>query len=135
MAWIEPKIDWTAEDAFDYVSYNRVIGNITYLNAFADTLFNQLTDLSLGEEKGNLSLIYAREMNAIEDGLDRLNIETHGIDIGEKKTYKANGNVPLYDEYNRIENACLRLYVSLQAQKEALPRLAFTLGSQKGIRV
>lgn len=135
MAWIEPKTDWTAEDAFDYTNYNRVIGNITFLKAFADTLFTQLTNLSLGEEKANLSLIYAREMNAIEDGLERLNAETYGFNIGEKQTYKANGNVPVYEEYNRIESACLLLYKTMTAHKNALPKLSFTLGNQKGIKV
>ena len=133
--WIEPKTDWNAEDAFDYVAYNRVTGNITYLKALADDLWARLTELSLETEKGNLSPIYARHMNAIEDGLDRLNLETYNKDIGEKKTYKPNGNVPLYDEYNRIEMACLILYKELNVHKANLPKLAFVLGNQKGIRV
>lgn len=133
--WIEPKTDWTSEDAFDYVAYNRVTGNITYLKAFADDLWARLTELSLETEKTNLSLIYARHMNAIEDGLDLLNAETYGKSIGEKKTYKPNGNVPTYEEYNRIERACLVLYNELTVHKANLSRLAFTLGNQKGIRV
>ena len=133
--WIEPKTDWTSEDAFDYVAYNRVSGNITFLKAFADSLFARLTELSLETEKTNLSLIYARHMNAIEDGLELLNAETYGKEIGEKKTYKPNGNVPTYEEYNRIERACLVLYNELTVHKANLPRLAFTLGNQKGIRV
>ena len=135
MAWIEPKTDWTASDAFDYVAYNRVTGNISYLKAFADVLFARLTELSIGEEKANLSLIYAREMNAIESGLETLNKETYSLVIGETKSYKPNGNVPTYEEYNRIESACLRLYNQLTVHKANLPRLAFTLGNQKGIRV
>lgn len=135
MVWIEPKTDWTADDAFDYVAYNRVTGNIIYLKTFADTLFLHLTKLSLETEKGNLSLIYARHMNAIEKGLETLNLETYGLKIGETKTYKANGKVPTYEEYNRIESATLVLYNTLTAHKNALPRLAFTLGGQKGLRV
>lgn len=133
--WIEPKTDWNAEYAFDYVAYNRVTGNITYLKALADDLWARLTELSLETEKTNLSLIYARHMNAIEDGLELLNAETYGKEIGEKKTYNPNGNVPTYEEYNRIERACLVLYNELTVHKANLPRLAFTLGNQKGIRV
>ncbi len=133
--WIEPKTDWTPSDAFDYTQYNRVTGNITFLKAFADDLFAKLTELSLETEKDNLSAIYARHMNAIEDGLDRLNIETYGFDIGDKKTYRPNGNVPTYEEYNRIENACLMLYNQLQIHKANLFKISFTLGNQKGIRV
>ena len=135
MAWIEPKTNWTANDAFDYVSYNRVTGNISYLKTFADTLFSQLTELSLETEKDNLSRIYARHMNDIENGLEILNAETYGLKIGETKSYKPNGKVPTYEEYNRIESACLRLYNELNVHKTNLPRLAFTLGGQKGIRV
>lgn len=133
--WIEPKTDWTSQDAFDYVAYNRVSGNVTFLKAFADTLFARLTELSLETEKTNLSLIYARHMNAIEDGLELLNAETYGKEIGEKKTYKPNGNVPTYEEYNRIERACLVLYNELTVHKANLFKIAFTLGNQKGIRV
>lgn len=135
MEWIEPKTDWTSEDSFDYVAYNRITGNITYLKDFADSLFAFLTNFSLETEKTNLSLIYARHMNAIEDGLDLLNGETYGKNIGEKKSYKPNKNVPTYEEYNRIESACLMLYNEMQIHKANLPKLAFRLGSQKGIRV
>ena len=135
LEFIEPKTDWTSKDSFDYVAYNRVSGNILFLKELADDLFGNLTELSLETEKENLSLIYARHMNAIEDGLDRLNIETYKKNIGDKKTYYPNKNVPDADEYNRIENACLMLYEALQAHKRNLPRLAFRLGNQKGIRV
>lgn len=135
MEWIEPKTDWTANDAFDHVAYNRVTGNISYLKAFADILFAHLTELSLETEKDNLSRIYARHMNDIENGLELFNAETYDLEIGETKSYKPNGNVPTYEEYNRIESACLRLYNELTVHKANLPRLAFTLGGQKGIRV
>ena len=74
-------------------------------------------------------------MNDIENGLELLNDETYGLQIGETKTYKPNGKVPTYEEYNRIENACKQLYKELTVHKANLPRLAFTLGNQKGIRV
>ena len=134
MGWIEPKTDWTENDAFDYVAYNRVTGNITYLKASAESLFSSLTDFSLETEKDNLSLIYARHMNDIENSLDIIAKETYGINIGEKKTYKPHKNVPTYDEYNRIESACLALYNEMKIHKANLPRLAITLG-QKGVQI
>lgn len=134
MAWTEPKTNWTEEDAFDYRQYNRVVDNIVHLKTLADDLFAQLTHLSLEQDKNNLSHIYARHMNAIESGLHTLNAETYKKDIGEIKTYKANTRVPDYHEYNRIETACLMLYIELQVHKANLPRLALTLG-QKGLKV
>lgn len=134
MEWIEPKIDWTSEDAFDYVAYNRITNNIMFLKTFAASLFALSNNFSLETDKKNLDLLYARHMNAIEDGLTSINEETYDMDIGDKKIYKPNKNVPTYDEYNRIESACLSLYQEMQIHKANLPRLAFTLG-QKGIKV
>ena len=135
MAWIEPKTDWVASDYFNIEDYNRIIGNITHLKALADDLFLKLTNLSMGEEKNHLSLIYAREMNNIESSLETLNLETYDFNIGEKTEYRANGSTPLYSEFNRIESAILLLYKTMTSHKEALQRFAFILGGQKGIKV
>lgn len=132
--WIEPKTDWTSEDYFNAEDYNRIIGNIAYLKAYLDDLFLNLTNVSLGEEKTYKSLFYAREMNAIEESLDILNKETYKFKIGDKQTYKANKPTPLWSEWNRIEDATLQIYKTMVAHKENLPRLAFRLGNQKGIR-
>ena len=135
MAWIEPKTDWTSADYFNAEDYNRIIGNITHLKAIADDLFSGLSKLSIGEEKAVMSLIYAREMNAMEDSLEKRNPETYGLGIGEKQNFKPNKATPLWSEFNRIESAILLLYKTLTAHKNAIPRLAFRLGGQKGIRV
>lgn len=134
MAWIEPKTDWVAEDYFNTTDYNRINGNVAHLKAYLATLFKEV-EISLSEEeKTILSLPYAREFNAIENGLVALNDGTYGLDIGESKTYKPNGNVPNFEDYNRLESATLALYEMAQVHKANLPRLALTLG-QKGIRV
>lgn len=135
MAWIEPKIDWVFSDYFNAEDYNRIIGNIAYLRAYLDDLYSQLTEVSLGEEKTFESLIYAREINAIETALETLNLETYGFDIGETKEYLPNTRTLDFVELNRIESAILLLYKTMTAHKEALPKLAFTLGGQKGFKV
>lgn len=135
MAWVEPKTDWTSQDAFDYVAYNRVTDNIMHLKELANYLFSSLNQFELETEKDNLSLIYARHMNDIENGLKSINDTTYRLNIGETKSYKPNGNVPDFTEYNRIESACLSLYNQLQSHKQNLPRLALRLGNQKGIRI
>lgn len=135
MAWIEPKTDWTENDYFNASDYNRIIGNISYLKAYLDGLFLDLTNVSLGAKKTYTSLFYAREMNDIEQTLERLNSETYGLDVGETQTYKPNKPTPLWSEYNRLESAILLLYNTSVAHKENLTRLSYTLGNQKGIRV
>lgn len=133
--WIEPKTDWAENDYFNVSDYNRIIGNIAYLKAYLDGLFANLTNVSLGEEKTYLSLIYAREMNAIEQALERLNSETYGLDIGETQTYKPNKPTPLWSEYNRLESAILLIYNTAVSHKENLTRMSYNMGNQKGVRV
>ena len=135
MGWITPKTDWVSTDYFNIEDYNRIIGNIGYLNAFAEELFKALDTLDMGEEKTYVSMIYAREMNAIESNLEIINSNTYSFDIGDKQTFQANNSTPLWSEFNRVESACLLIYKTMTAHKNALPRLAFTLGGQKGIMV
>ena len=133
--WLPPKTDWISTDYFNIVDYNRIIGNIRYLKNFAKKLFLDFDILSMGEEKTYVSMIYAREMNAIESNLEIINANTYSFDIGEAKTFQANKSTPLWSEFNRIESACLLIYKTMTAHKNALPRLAFTLGGQKGLKV
>lgn len=135
MAWIEPKTDWVSGDYFNATDYNRIIVNIAYLKAYLDTLFYGLTNISTMEEKTAKSLIYAREINAIETALETLNLESYKFDIGKTKEYMANTRTIDFAELNRIESAILSLYTQMTNHKENLTRLAFTLGNQKGIRV
>ncbi len=135
MAWKEPKTDWTAEDYFNAEDYNRLIDNLTYIKESTEGLFPAVELLEMGEAKTYESLIYAREINAMETNLDTINLNTYGFSIGEKAVYRDNGKTPLYSEFNRMESAMLKLYVTMQAHKANLPGLAFTLGGQKGIRV
>lgn len=133
--WMPPKTDWTESDYFNAKDYNRIIGNMKYLETYLGNLFLGVTEVSLGDNKTYESLIYAREMNAIENSLEKLNLETYKFDIGDTKEYKANGATPLWSEFNRIESAMLLLYKTIMAHKEALPKLSFGLGKKKGIKV
>lgn len=132
--WLPPKTDWTKDDFFNAKDYNRIIGNMVYLRSYMDRMFPKLSNVELGEKKEYTSYIYAREMNDIEKALERINAETYRFDIGETKTYKANKPTPLWSEFNRIESAMLLIYRTMIAHKEAMPRLAYKLGNQKGIK-
>ena len=87
------------------------------------------------QEKIYSSMIYAREINAIENNLESVNINTYNFDIGDTKEFYPNKATPLWSEFNRIESAMLLLHNTMLAHKNALPRLAFTLGGQKGLKV
>ena len=135
MAWMEPKTDWAATDYFNAEDYNRIIGNLAYLKEFSRALVKEFTLADMGVEKAYSDFIYAREINAMEDNLETINLKTYGMNIGEKAVYKDNGNTPLYSEFNRMESAMVKLYEEMKLQKANLPRLAITLGGEKGIRV
>lgn len=135
MAWIEPKTNWVAIDYFNAEDYNRILGNLTFLKEFSRLLFKSFEMLDMGGEKTYTDFIYAREINAMEDNLETINLKTYAMNIGEKVVYKDNGNTPLYSELNRMELAMLKIFAELQTHKANLPRLAITLGGQKGIRV
>lgn len=108
----------------------------TEYEPYCNTIPNSTDNMvSLGYDKSYVSMIYSREINNIEQGLEAINQNTYGFDIGEKQTFQANKSTPLWSEFNRIESACLLLYNTMTAHKNALPRLSFTLGSQKGMRV
>lgn len=128
--------NWVATDYFNAVDYNRIKRNINLIKALADELFHgfpYITDM--GSDKTYESLFYAREMNAIENNLALINLNSYGFDIGNTTSYSANGSTPLWSEYNRLESAILLLYNTMIAQRNALPRLALRLGNQKGLRV
>ena len=135
MAWIEPKTNWESTDYFNIEDYNRIVGNLTYLKDLSLELFKDFTTEDMVGSKDYSSMIYAREINAIENNLETVNINTYNFDIGDTKEFYPNKTTPLWSEFNRIESAMLLLHNTMLSHKNALPKLAFTLGGQKGLKV
>ena len=141
MEWSEPKVDWSGAwdgetyvgDYFSYIDYNRIKNNTLFIIGDASQMY-QVTSVDLGAEKDEADLVYADEINAIEQALFTLDEETYGFEY-KQKTWYENRNVPTADDYNRIERMQLKLYENLVAQRKAQRRLAFTLGGQKGFKV
>lgn len=138
--WETPKTDWNADydgtsyvgDYYNYGDYNRQKNNLMYLLDYARPMY-EVTDYDLGDDKSVSDIAYADEMNAIENALISLAKDTD-TEVDDSKTWKANGYVPTYEDYNRIESGTFHLYKQLVAQKTAQRRLAFRLGDQKGIK-
>lgn len=137
MEWIEPKTDWDSTDYFNIEDYGRIVNNIAYLKRYVQEILIDVQDSDFSEDiindKTYSSMIYASEINAIEDKLEELNLKTYGINIGEKQVYYANAKTMDYIELNRIENACLNIYKTISSHINEIQRLPFTLGGQKGI--
>ena len=137
MEWIEPKTDWDITDYFNIDDYGRIVNNIAYLKEYAKTILLNLENVEFSEnivnDKTYSSMIYASEINAIEDKLEELNLKTYAINIGEKKTYYPNEKTMDYNELNRIETACLNIFKTISSHINEIQRFPFTLGGQKGI--
>ena len=138
MAWTTVKTDWKPTDYFNIADYNRVVGNLEYLRELASELFEEIVFTYIPISKTVSDKILASEMTAIESNLYLLNSKTYKLgryEIGTQKSYKGNSKTHNYDDMNRIEDAILRLYELMTAHKDSLPRLAITLGGQKGFKV
>lgn len=137
MAWQKPKTDWIATDSFNLFDYGRITGNITALKDKAEKTFSVIELIPMDVKERYTDILYARNINVIENNVETLNQKTFNFDIGTKHLYEDNGFVPTFDEYNRIENACLKIYQSIIAQEGIAKHLSFTLGGMKplGARV
>lgn len=136
MGWTTPKTDWKITDRFNLTDYNRIRGNIEYLHEFAEELYGLFDIADLGADKTSYAdYVYAREFNNMEDSLEIINDTVYTQDIGNTQTFESNGAFIDWSELNRIESAALKIYELLTRQKATLPRMAFTLGNGKGVRV
>lgn len=140
--WLEPKTDWQVSydadgnytgDYFNIEDYNRIKNNIEYLKELALSLYLPFPFVDLGDDKsGYADLPYAYEFAAMEDNLENIKNGTYLFYHTNKKYWGNNMHTPNYDDFNRLENACLKLYIGLNKQKEFKDRLSLRLGKKKG---
>ena len=108
--WIEPKTDWVAEDFINFGDYNRIRNNLLCLNDKCNEHFPPEVKLDLGGEKALGDYAYASEYNALENALESINRRAHRYDIGVTQEFTMLGVTIDYEELNRLEKGCLRLY-------------------------
>lgn len=125
---IECKTNWTQDDYFNAEDYNRIKNNIAYIRNYMNELFINLPGVELGEDKNYESMIYAKEINAIEEALDGINANSYMLDVGEKQVFYTNGTTPKWTEFNRIESAIELIAETMTAHENSLPKLNLALG-------
>jgi hypothetical protein len=135
MSWVEPKTDWTADDYFNIEDYNRIINNLRDLHKRSVKFVTPYSIESLGDNKDYSSMIYAREINQIENVLSYVNAHTFLFDIGDTTIYKDNGHTPTYEEFNRIESAMAEINNVIERYEQGLRKIPFRLGQFKAIRI
>lgn len=146
MAWTTPKTDWKTEynniniylgDFFNVEDYNRIKNNLQYIDVRAKELFYKVPVINLGVDKHfpipgspdfNNDNIFADEINAIEDGLQRIQDAIALFDYGKAKLFYENGAFIDYEELNRLESAFLDLYEHIESSISGKMRLSFRLG-------
>ena len=70
---------------------------------------------------------YADEINHFEANIDHVCVGTFPFNVGERQFYHDNGPFIDWQELNRIESACLKIYRNILGRTEGIRRLAFTL--------
>lgn len=136
MQWIEPKTDWAARkdedgkyagDYFNTMDYNRIKNNIEFLGAVARQFWPVFVRAM--PDRNYKEYPYADEINTLTDNLEAINAFV-GCEIGQKTVYTANGAFIGYDDLNRMESACLKLYEVMWNLYTRPVKLPFRLGSQ-----
>lgn len=132
--WKPPKVNWFREEYFNIEDYNRIKGNLEYLQMLGCLLYPAFYLSDMGEIKAYYDWIYADEINKFEDNLEEIKKNTYSIETGQKQEFFDNEAFITYEELNRIESACLAYYNLLQSQKKNKARLTFKLGNRRGVR-
>ena len=109
--WQQPKTDWRASDFFNIQDYNRIKGNLNEIRSMALELWPEFEFEDMGQDK-----------------LDHICTGTYPFEIGDKRTYSENQPFIGWEELNRIESACLKMYLNIQSGMDSRPTLEMTLG-------
>ena len=127
--WQQPKTDWQASDFFNIQDYNRIKDNLNVIRNMALELWPEFEFEDMGRDKTYQDYgFYADEINRFEDNLDHICTGTYPFKIGEKRTYSENQPFIGWEELNRIESACLKMYLNIQSGMDSRPTLEMTLG-------
>lgn len=134
--WHTPKTNWKATDRFNYVDYNRIKNNLTYLYELAQEVYKQFSILDMGADiEDYTGWFTAAAFNAFESNLETINKNIFTQDYGVSQRFFDNGQFIKWDELNRIESATLQMNDLLERQKATLRKLPFRLGAFREVRI
>lgn len=134
--WTEPKTNWVSTDYVNYSDYNRIKNNIEYLLELSLELFPDFTFEDMGEDKNSYSQYpYADEFTALENNLESLRQNTFLFDNSGSKEWYDNMATPTYEDFNRLESACLSFKNGLDITKENKRKLSFRCGNTGFVKI
>ena len=134
--WHTPKTNWKATDRFNYVDYNRIKNNLTYLHDLAQEVYKQFSIVDMGADiEDYTGWFTAAAFNTFESNLETINKNIFTQDYGVSQRFFNNGQFIKWDELNRIESATLQMIDLLDRQKATLRKLPFRLGAFREVRI
>lgn len=134
--WSEPKTNWVQSDRFNFSDYNRIKNNIAYLKERAIEIYLDFPFEDMGADKVSYAdYPYADEFTKLESNLEKIKVNTFRFDDSESKTWYENQRTPSYEDFNRIEMACLKFYKGLESVKANKGKLSLRLGSGKFVKL
>lgn len=134
--WSEPKTNWVQSDKFNFSDYNRIKNNIAYLKERAIEIYLDFPFEDMGADKVSYAdYPYADEFTKLESNLERIRVNTFCFDDSESKTWYENQRTPNYEDFNRIEKACLEFYKGFENVKANKQKLSVRLGSGKFVKL
>lgn len=117
--WQEPKTNWVSTDFFNFSDYNRIKNNIQYLRELSISLFYDVPYEEMGDDKNSYTQYpYADEFNAMEQNLENMREYAFLYDNADMRTWHDNAPTPTYEDFNRLERACLLFYNGFLNQKK-----------------
>lgn len=126
MAWVTPKTDWKLQpvdslgryngDWFRVADYERIKGNLEYLNERISAIFTTTAFISMPGQSVSDYPYYDR-LNNIERNIDILKTALpFSPSLPATRTWYDMDVAPTVYDINRWESCCLTLYNALSAQ-------------------
>lgn len=133
--WKPPKTDWKPTDKFNWIDYNRIKNNLTWLHKKACELYKTFSIEDMGDDIYSYSEYWKVEFfNAWEENLEIINKNMFFQNYGQKQRFFENGVFVQWNELNRIEDAILRMHDILESQESGIRRIPFRFGLYKEVR-
>lgn len=127
MSWEQPKTNWKSTDFFNNTDFNRIKNNVLYLSEEINAYLKPVSIEEMREDVTSYTYFWkCDDFNSIENNM---NILCRSVgETFDTKRYFPNGPFIKWDELNRLEEACERIYKLIQNNKSCLPRFDMRLG-------
>ena len=131
MIWIIPKTNWNNSEWFEISDWNRIKGNIEYIQDLISELYPNYSVLSVPIIPiiNRQTLFIPSLHNAIEDNFELIgmHVPISFISVNTRKFFD-NNNTWDFNDLNRIESITFQYHNAMISQRANIPTLEFELG-------